>query len=80
MMRDTVLNGEVQTMVLPDGRPKGLKLALEERGVNTVGENAEKLRDELSKHDDFRNVKHCRKKKLSREATFVFTFPSFIVN
>ena len=31
-MRDTVWNGQPQTMTLPDGRPKGAALVLEERG------------------------------------------------
>ena len=30
-------------MVLPDGRPKGMKMVLRERGVNTNGMNAEKM-------------------------------------
>ncbi len=41
IMRDGMFSGQVQTMVLPDGRPKGMKIVLQERGVNTVGMNAE---------------------------------------
>ena len=36
-MRDTVWNGQPQTMTLPDGRPKGAALVLEERCYNTKG-------------------------------------------
>lgn len=42
-------------MVLPDGQPKGVKLVLEERGVNTKRMNAAKMREELNKFDDFKN-------------------------
>ncbi len=55
VMRDTVYNGQVQSMALPDGQRKGMKLVLEERGVNTKGMNATKMREELNKLDDFRN-------------------------
>ena len=34
-MRDTVWNGQPQTMTLPDGQPKGAALVLEERGYDT---------------------------------------------
>ena len=39
VMRSTVFNGVQQTMVLPDGRPKGLKIVLQERGIDTRGIN-----------------------------------------
>ena len=44
VMRDTNFNGEIQKMVLPGGRPKGMKIVLQERGVDTSGMNAEKVR------------------------------------
>ena len=37
-------------MVLPDGRPKGMKMVLQERGVDTKGMNAQKMRETLSKY------------------------------
>ena len=55
-MRETVFNGEVQQMVLPDGRPKGMMI-LQERGVDTKGMNAQKMRETLSKHLDFASSK-----------------------
>ena len=51
---DTVWNGLPQTMTLPDGRPKGVALVLEERGYNTKGM---KMRAILADHDDFKNEK-----------------------
>ena len=36
---------------------KGLKMALEERGVSTVGKGADWMRETLAKHSDFRDEK-----------------------
>ena len=38
-MRDTLWNGQVQQMTLEDGRQKGMKQVLIERGVNVWGKN-----------------------------------------
>ena len=46
-------------MTLPDGRPKGAALVLEERGYNTKGMKLEEMRAILADHDDFKNEK-CR--------------------
>lgn len=43
-MRDTMWNGANQRMVTDDGLQKGMKTVLEERGVDTRGMNADKLR------------------------------------
>ena len=43
-MKDTIWNGQVQRMVTAGGEQKGMKSVLEERGINTSGLNAEKLR------------------------------------
>ena len=56
-MRDTVWNGQPQTMALPDGRPKGAALVLEERGYNTRGMKLGEMRAILADHDDFKNEK-----------------------
>ena len=32
-MQDTIFDGKIQTMNFPDGKPKGIKLILEERGL-----------------------------------------------
>ena len=45
IMKDTVFNGQVHQMVLSDGRPKGMKMVLQERGVDTKGMNAEIVRE-----------------------------------
>ena len=54
-MRNTTWNGHVQKMVFPDGTTKGMKLVLEERGVNTKGMKAPQLREKLKSYDDFQN-------------------------
>ena len=56
VMHSTVFNGEVQEMVLADGRPKGMKIVLEERGINTNGMNANKMKEELNKFEDFKRT------------------------
>ena len=45
VMRDTVWDGRVQKMTLPDGTPKGLKRVLQERGIDCSGLNADKMRE-----------------------------------
>ena len=42
---DTVYNGVVQHMVDGNGIPKGMKLIPEERGIDTSGMNAKKMRE-----------------------------------
>ena len=62
-MRDTMWGRRVQKMVLDDGTPKGMKMVLEERGINTSNMNADDMRVVLANHDDFQNektiVEHC---------------------
>ena len=65
----TVWNGQPQTMTLPDGRPKGVALVLEERGYNTKGIKLEEMRGILADHDDFKNEK-CRVDTFLRNSCF----------
>ena len=57
VMRDGVWNGKSQAMNFSIGVPKGLRVVLEERGVNTRGMRAEEMRHILSSHADFRDEK-----------------------
>ena len=77
VMRNTVYNGIQQTMVLPDGRPKGLKIVLQERGIDIRGMNADKLREELSKFDDFKNAKTLVEEKVESRGHLCMFFPKF---
>ena len=56
-MHDTVWGPDKtpQKMVLPDGRPKGLKLVLEERGVCTTNMKKQDMIARLSEEEDFRS-------------------------
>ena len=56
-MRSTQWNGEEQLMALPDGKPKGMRLVLQERGIDTFGMNSEDMREALSTFTDFQNPK-----------------------
>ena len=56
-MRDTTWKGKRQRMVLPDGRPKGMKKVLEERGVDTENMKVSDMRLILGGHDDFKYKK-----------------------
>ena len=49
LMRDTVWEGSVQTLVGENGVAKGMKAILQERGVNTKGMKAKDTR-ELGRH------------------------------
>ena len=55
--RDTVWQGKTQRLILPDGQPKGMKIVLEEQGVDTTGWYAKQMREELASHDDFLSEK-----------------------
>ena len=56
-LRDTVWDGQPQRMVLPDGRQKGMKLVLQERGIDTERMKAADMRLVLGNHDDFKYEK-----------------------
>ena len=43
-MRDTIWDGRVQIMVLADGRPKGMRIILQERGIDTTRMKAADMR------------------------------------
>ena len=50
-----IVNGALQRMVLPDGTPKGLKMVLEEGGVNVRKMKKDDMVAKLSSFDDFKN-------------------------
>ena len=71
IMRDTTWNGALQTMVQADGRAKGMKMILEERGVDTKNMRAEDIRKKLKTYSDFKNQKkHFWKSTLKDEGTY----------
>ena len=76
-MRETVFNGKVQQMVLPDGRLKGMKIVLQERGVDTKGMNVQKMRETLSKYPDFASSKTIVQDKIEARGHLCMFFPKF---
>ena len=54
-MRDTIWDGRVQIMVLADGWPKGMRIILQERGIDTTRMKAADMRLVLGNHADFKH-------------------------
>ena len=77
MMRDTIFNGKIQKMVLPDGRPKGMKIILQERGVDTSGMNAEKMKEIMEEFEDFKNKTTLVEEKVQARGHLCMFFPKF---
>ncbi len=77
VMKDTKWDGQVQPMVLPDGRPKGMKLVLEERGVDTSGMKAEKMREVLGKHPDFLHQRTMLQDKVESRGHVCMYLPKY---
>ena len=67
-------------MVLPGGKPKGMKVVLQERGVDTKAMNAQKMRETLSKYPDFASSKTIVQDKMNLGDTYVCSFQSSTVN
>ena len=77
VQRSTEWNGEIQHMVLPDGTPKGLRLVLEERGVNTRGMNAERMKDILGSHPDFKKQPCILQEYIEQRGHLCWFYPKF---
>ena len=77
VMRDTVWNGNVQRMVLDDGRPKGMKIILKERGVDTHGMNAEKMREKLNTYEDFKIQKTILEEYVEQRGHLCLYYPKY---
>ena len=76
-MHDTMWGRRVQKMVMEDGRPKGMKMVLEERGINTRRMNADDMRVVLSNHEDFRTEKTIVEHYLVNRRHLVHFMPKF---
>ena len=76
-MRDTVWGRKVQTMVMADGTPKGMKMVLEERGINTSRMNADNMRIVLANHEDFRTEKTLVEKYIESRGHIALYIPKF---
>jgi hypothetical protein len=67
VMHDGWWGGKPQKMNFADGVPKGMKLVLEERGVDTRNMNADTMRELLGSHPDFKYEKSRIEQYLSDE-------------
>lgn len=76
-MRDTTWEGKRQRMVLPDGRPKGMKRVLEERGVDTENMKAADMRLILGGHDDFKYEKTALEHFMASKGHRCYYIPKF---
>ena len=76
-MRDTLWNGKPQKMVLPNGLPKGLKLVLQERGVDTTGMKKDEMQRRLGNMDDFKYEKSKVEKFLNSKGYRVYFIPKY---
>ena len=78
VMRDGWWGGKPQKMNYSLGIPKGMRVILEERGVNTRGMNADKMREVLGRHPDFKNEKSSIERFLEEEkGHIVYMLPKF---
>ena len=77
VMRDTVWAGKVQTMNYALGIPKGMRVILQERGINPQTLNADQMRTILSQHDDFRNEKSRVEQFLDSKGHTTIFLPKF---
>ena len=66
-------------MVTDDGRAKGMKIVLEERGVETKGMNDDKMREVLNTFQDFKNKKTL-KRRWNQGDTCAYFSLNFIVS
>ena len=76
-MRDTVWNGKVQKMVLSNGQPKGMRLILQERGINTTGMKAADMRIVLANHADFKYEKTALESLMQEKGHRAIFIPKF---
>lgn len=78
VMRDGWWGGKPQKMVTAAGVSKGMKMVLEERGVNTSRMNADKMREVLGSHPDFKYEKSKIERYLTEECGHImYMLPKF---
>ena len=79
VMRNGYWNGQPQSMNFALGIPKGMRIVLTERGVDTSRMNAEKMREVLSRFPDFTNEKSMLERYLVEERGHIMYYlPKFL--
>ena len=77
VMRDTVFEGKLQKMVDSSGTPKGMKMVLEERGVDTTGMRAKEMREKLKTYSDFGEQKTILEEYIEGRGHVCVFYPKF---
>ena len=68
---------KVQKMVMDDGTPKGVRMVLEERGINTSRMNGDNMLSILANHEDFHNEKTLLEAYIESRGHKVLYIPQF---
>ena len=76
-MRDTVWDGGVQKLVDNCGTPRGMRVVLEERGVDTTGMKAKEMRDALKHFPDFKEQKTILEEYIEQRGHLCIYYPKF---
>ena len=76
-MRDTIWGGAVQRMIDNTGTPKGMKVVLEERGVDTTNMRLKDMRDLLKTFPDFSGQKTILEDYIERRGHICIYYPKF---
>lgn len=77
LMRDGWWGGKPHAMKYSNGVAKGLRVVLEERGVNTNGMDGDKMRQVLGSHPDFKHEKSRIERFLSERGHIVYLLPKY---
>lgn len=77
VMRDGWWGGKPQAMNFHDGVPKGLRVVLQERGINTGVIKGDDLRIILANHPDFKYEKSRVERFLSDKGHIVYLLPKY---
>ena len=77
VMRDTVWEGQVQKMVDACGIPKGMKIILEERGIDTRGMKAKDMRELLKSFPDFKRQSTLLETYIQQRGHICIYYPKY---
>jgi len=77
ILRDTIWNGQTQKLVNEQGKPKGLKTILIERGLYNREMKKEDMIEALSKCEDFANEKPIIQKIIEEHGHIFLLLPKF---
>lgn len=76
-MRDTTYNGAVQQMATEDGKQKGLRKILQERGVDTARMLKDQMVTIIKSHPDFRDQRPWLEELCKKAGHSIIFLPKF---